>query len=63
MTNLIHLTACLLLEHRKEVEQGEEMSVSVIGSISKEGLFWLRILPDVDGLQDVMLENISNAIG
>lgn len=63
MTSLVHSTACLMLEHRKEVEEGQEMRVSVIGSLSNEGRFWVRILPDESGLQDVMLQNLSNTIG
>ena len=63
MTNLVHSMACLMLEHRAEVKAGEEMSVSVIGSLSNSGHFWVRLLPDDAGLQDVMLQNLSNSIG
>ena len=55
--------ACLMLEHRAEVKAGEEMSVSVIGSLSNSGHLWVRLLPDDVGLQDVMLQNLSNSIG
>lgn len=63
MTNLVHATASLMLEHRREVEEGEETRVSVIGSLRKDGMFWVRILPDNVGLQDVMLQNLSNTLG
>ena len=63
MTNLVHSSASLVLEHRGEVEEGDQMKVSVIGSLSKEGRFWVRILPDDGGIQDVMLQNLSNTIG
>lgn len=61
--NLVHSTASLMLEHRGEVEEGEEMRVSVIGSFGKDGRFCVRILPDDVGMQDVMLQNLSNTIG
>ena len=63
MTNLVHSSACLMLEHREEVKEGEEMHVSVIGSLNRKGRFWVRILPDDNGLQDIMLQNLSNTIG
>ena len=63
MTSLVHSSACVMLEHRREVEEEQEMKVSVIGSLSNKGKFWLRILPDDSGLQDVMLQNLSNTIG
>jgi len=62
-TNLVHSTACLMLEHREELKQGEEARVSVIDSLSKCGRFGVRILPDESNLQDIMLQNLSNAIG
>ena len=63
MTNLVHSAASLVLEHQGEMEEGEEMRVSVIGSLGKDGRFWVRILPDDMRLQDVMLQNLSNTIG
>lgn len=60
---MMNSMACLMLEHREEVSVGEEMSVSVIGSMNMKGCFWLRILPDAAGLQDIMLQNISSTIG
>jgi len=59
----VHSTASLMLEHREELKQGEETRVSVIGSLSKSGRFGVRILPDESNLQDIMLQNLSNAIG
>lgn len=63
MTNLVHSMACLMLEHRSEVQVGEDMRVSIIGSLTNLGQFWVRLLPDDAGLQDVMLQNLSNSIG
>lgn len=63
VTNLVHSMACFMLEHRSEVEVGEEARVSVIGSLAEEGQFCVRILSDDSGLQDIMLQNLSNSIG
>lgn len=63
MTNLLHSTASLVLEHQGEMEEGEEIGVSVIGSLGKDGRFWVRILPDDMRRQDMMLQNLSNTIG
>ena len=43
-----------MLEHRAEVKAGEEMSVSVIGSLSNSGHFWVRLLPDDAGLMEIL---------
>ena len=45
-----------------EVREGDRVSVTAIGSIDQSGCFSVMILPDRDGLQDIMLQNISNSL-
>ena len=45
-----------------EVREGDRVSVTAIGSIDPSGCFSVRILPDRDGLQDIMLQNISTSL-
>ena len=42
---------------------GEQVLVSAVGGMSAQGVFWVRVLPDETGLQDVMLQNIATTIG
>ena len=63
MVNLVHTTASLTLDHRLEVGKGMTAKASVIGSMSTDGKFWVRPIPDDLGAQDIMLCNLSNTIG
>ena len=62
MATLQHATACLMADCSDEVKEGDRVSVTAIGSIDQSGCFSVRILPDRDGLQDIMLQNISNSL-
>ena len=62
MATLQHATACLMADCSDEVREGDRVSVTAIGSINQSGCFSVRILPDRDGLQDIMLQNISNSL-
>ena len=62
IATLHHLSACLLMDYSEEVVEGDSVSVTAIGSIDQNGCFTVRILPDRDGLQDIMLQNISNSL-
>ena len=59
---LQHATVCLMADCSDEVREGDRVSVTAIGSIDQSGCFSVRILPDRDGLQDIMLQNISNSL-
>ena len=62
MATLQHATACLMADCSDQVREGDRVSVIAIGSIDQSGCFSVRILPDRDGLQDIMLQNISNSL-
>ena len=62
LATLHHATACLMTDYSDEVAQGDSVSVTAIGSIDQSGSFWMRLLPNRDGLQDIMLQNISNSL-
>ena len=62
MATLQHATVCLMADCSDEVREGDRVSVTAIGSIDQNGCFSVRILPDRDGLQDIMLQNISNSL-
>ena len=62
MATLHHAMACLMTDCSDEVGEGDRVSVTAIGSIDQSGCFSVRILPDRDGLQDIMLQNISNSL-
>ena len=62
MATLQHATVCLMADCSDEVREGDRVSVTAIGSIDQSGCFSVRILPDRDGLQDIMLQNISNSL-
>ena len=62
MGTLQHTTACLMVDYSDEMREGDRVNVTSIGSINQSGYFSVRILPDRDGLQDIMLQNISNSL-
>ena len=62
MVTLHHATACLTGDCSDEVREGDRVNVTAIGSIDQSGCFSVRILPDRGGLQDIMLQNISNSL-
>ena len=62
MATLHHATACLVTDYSDDVVDGDSVSVTAIGTIDQTGCFSVRILPDQNGLQDIMLQNISNSL-
>ena len=48
---------------RAEVKVDDKIAVIAIGQLNPQGVFWVRMLPDPSNLQEIMLQNISTAIG
>ena len=62
MATLHHATACIMTDYSDNVVDGDSVNVTAIGTIDQTGCFSVRILPDQNGLQDIMLQNISNSL-
>ncbi|XP_064395430.1 uncharacterized protein LOC135342590 isoform X2 [Halichondria panicea] len=61
-TTLVLATASLVAEPCADVAVGGVIPVNVIGGMSPQGAFWVRVLPDQLQVKDLILQNISNAM-
>ncbi len=52
----------LVALHAEEVAADQRLNVNTIGSINGRGVFWVRIVADEYGTQDIMLQNMSTAM-
>ena len=62
MATLQHATVCLMADCSDEVREGDRVSVTAIGSIDQSGCFSVKILPDRDGLQDIICYKIPQTL-
>ena len=61
-TTLILATASLVADPCADVVVGGNIPVNVIGGMSPQGAFWVRVLPDQLQIKDLILQNISNSM-
>ncbi len=55
-------SASLVTAPSDDVHVGDDVLVNVIGGMSSEGSFWVRVLPDQLQIKDIILRNISNCL-
>lgn len=62
MTVVKQAISFLISLHTEELVPGAKVSVNVVGTVSPRGSFWLRLVAEDCGVQEVMLQNVSLAM-
>lgn len=62
LVTLQRASICMMMDHQEEPREGDIIPTTVIGTLTKEGTFWVRMLPDEFATQDIVLRNISNSL-